>query len=153
MIVLRAPSAIVSARRLSMSDLHLLMDEQLARLSPHFPKRQGKPPVGDRRFLNGIIYVNRKGLRPENASGRTLSFSSQPAKATITPLQRLCSSIYPRERACLPNAAMTLIGSEIRWNKRASDRAFRVENPTLYPSCTTIGDPNDATTSKSWSTA
>jgi transposase len=57
-----------------MSDLYWLTDEQMARLSPYFPKSHGKPRVDDRRVLSGIIFVNRNGLRgvmrPRN-TGRT----------------------------------------------------------------------------------
>ena len=43
-----------------MSDLYWLTAEQMARLSPYFPKSHGKPRVDDRRVLSGIIFVNRK---------------------------------------------------------------------------------------------
>jgi transposase len=46
-----------------MSDLYWLTDEQMARLSPYFPRSHGKPRAGDRRVLSGIIFVNRNGLR------------------------------------------------------------------------------------------
>ena len=35
-----------------MSDLYWLTDEQMARLSPYFPKSHGKPRVDDRRVLS-----------------------------------------------------------------------------------------------------
>lgn len=50
-----------------MSDLFWLTDEQMARLSPFFPKPHGKPRVDDRRVLSGIIFVNRNGLRWRDA--------------------------------------------------------------------------------------
>jgi transposase len=50
-----------------MSDLYWLTDEQMARLSPYFPKSHGKPRVDDRRVLSGIIFVNRNGLRWRDA--------------------------------------------------------------------------------------
>ncbi|MFS0739345.1 IS5 family transposase [Brevundimonas sp. 3P9-tot-E] len=50
-----------------MSDLYWLTDEQMARLEPFFPKSHGKPRVGDRRVLSGIIFVNRNGLRWRDA--------------------------------------------------------------------------------------
>lgn len=50
-----------------MSDLYWLMDEQMARLSPYFPRSHGKPRVDDRRVLSGIIFVNRNGLRWRDA--------------------------------------------------------------------------------------
>lgn len=34
-----------SARRLGLSDLYWLTDEQMARLEPYFPKSHGKPRV------------------------------------------------------------------------------------------------------------
>jgi transposase len=46
-----------------MSNLYWLTEEQMARLRPYFPKSHGKPRVDDRRVLNGIIFVNRNGLR------------------------------------------------------------------------------------------
>lgn len=56
-----------SVRRLSISDLYWLTEEQMARLSPYFPKSHGKPRVDDRRVLSGIIFVNRNGLRWRDA--------------------------------------------------------------------------------------
>lgn len=46
-----------------MSDLYWLMDEQMARLQPYFPKSHWRPRVDDWRALSGIIFVNRNGLR------------------------------------------------------------------------------------------
>jgi len=46
-----------------MSNLFWLTDAQMARLEPFFPKSHGKPRVGDRRVLSGIIFINRNGLR------------------------------------------------------------------------------------------
>ncbi len=46
-----------------MSDIFWLNDEQMARLDPYFPKFHGKPRVDDRRVRNGIIFINRNGLR------------------------------------------------------------------------------------------
>jgi transposase len=43
------------------------MDDQKARLQPYSPKSHGKPRVDDRRVLNGIIFVNRNGLRWRDA--------------------------------------------------------------------------------------
>jgi len=56
-----------SARRLDLSDLYWLTDEQMVRLEPYFPKSHGKPRVDDRRVLSGIIFVNRNGLRWRDA--------------------------------------------------------------------------------------
>ncbi len=39
----------------------------MARLEPYFPKSHGKPWVGDRRVLSGIIFANRNGLRGRDA--------------------------------------------------------------------------------------
>ena len=52
-----------------MSDLYWLIDEQMARLEPYFPKSHGKPRVNDRRVLSGIIFVNRNGVRWRDAPG------------------------------------------------------------------------------------
>jgi len=46
-----------------MSNLYWLNEDQMARLRPFFPKSHGKPRVDDRRFLSGIIFINRNGLR------------------------------------------------------------------------------------------
>ncbi len=46
-----------------MSNLYWLSAHQMARLRPCFPKSRGKPRVGDRRVLSGIIFINRNGLR------------------------------------------------------------------------------------------
>jgi transposase len=67
LIVLNTPSAPGFARRLDMSNLYGLTDEQMARLEPYFPKSQGKPGVDGRRVLSGIIFVNRNGLRCRDA--------------------------------------------------------------------------------------
>lgn len=63
-----------SVRRLDLSDLYWLKDEQMARLEPNFPKSHGKPRADDRRVLSGIIFVNHNGLRWRDAPktmGRT----------------------------------------------------------------------------------
>lgn len=46
-----------------MSKLFWLTDAQMARLKPYFPKSHVKPRVDDRQVLNGIIFINRNGLR------------------------------------------------------------------------------------------
>ena len=50
-----------------MGDLFWLTDEQMAKLTPFFPKSHGKPRVDDRRVLSGIIFINRNGLRWRDA--------------------------------------------------------------------------------------
>lgn len=50
-----------------MSDLYWLTDEQMAKISPFFPKSHGTPRVDDRPVLSGIIFINRNGLRWRNA--------------------------------------------------------------------------------------
>jgi transposase len=42
-----------------MGNLFWLMDEQMQRLGPFFPKSHGKPRVDHRRVLSGIIFINR----------------------------------------------------------------------------------------------
>ena len=54
-------------RTVNMSDLFWLTDAQMARLEPFLPKSHGKPRVDDRRVLNGIIFINRNGLRRRDA--------------------------------------------------------------------------------------
>jgi putative transposase len=46
-----------------MSDLIWLTDEQMARISPYFPRSHGVPRVDDRRIISGIIFCIRNGLR------------------------------------------------------------------------------------------
>ncbi len=50
-----------------MSDLFWLSDEQMAKLSPFFPKSHGRPRVDDRKALRGIIFINRSELRWRDA--------------------------------------------------------------------------------------
>ncbi len=49
------------------NNLYWLTDEQMAKLSPFFPKSHGRPRVDDRRVLSGIIFINRNGLRWRDA--------------------------------------------------------------------------------------
>ncbi len=46
-----------------MSNLFWLTEAQMARLRPFFPMSHGRPRVDERRFLSGIIFINRNGLR------------------------------------------------------------------------------------------
>ncbi|AML51715.1 transposase [Falsihalocynthiibacter arcticus] len=46
-----------------MSNLFWLTEEQMVRLRPYFPRVRGRARVDDRRVLNGIIFINRNGLR------------------------------------------------------------------------------------------
>ena len=46
-----------------MTDILLLSDDQMARISPFFPLSHGVPRVDDRRVVSGIIFVIRNGLR------------------------------------------------------------------------------------------
>lgn len=50
-----------------MSDLFLLSEARMARLSPHFPLAHGVPRVDDRRVVSGIVYVIRNGLQWKDA--------------------------------------------------------------------------------------
>jgi len=50
-----------------MSDLFWLSEAQMERLRPFFPRSHGRPRVGDRRVLSGIVFVNRNGLRWRDA--------------------------------------------------------------------------------------
>jgi transposase len=50
-----------------MSDLLLLSERQMARISPFFPLSHGVPRVDDRRVVSGIIYVIRNGLQWKDA--------------------------------------------------------------------------------------
>ena len=46
-----------------MTEMMLLSDAQMARISPFFPLSHGMPRVDDRRMISGIIFVIRNGLR------------------------------------------------------------------------------------------
>ena len=46
-----------------MTDMFLLSNAQMARISPFFPLSHGVPRVDDRRVVSGIIFVIRNGLR------------------------------------------------------------------------------------------
>ena len=50
-----------------MSNPFWLIEAQMMRLGPFFPKSHGKPRVDDRRVLSGIIFINRNGLRWRDA--------------------------------------------------------------------------------------
>ena len=50
-----------------MSDLFLLSERQLARISPDFPLGHGVPGVDDRRVVSGIVYVIRSRLQWKDA--------------------------------------------------------------------------------------
>lgn len=50
-----------------MSELFLLSEQQMKRISPFFPLPHGVPRVDDRRVVSGIIYVIRNGLQWKDA--------------------------------------------------------------------------------------
>lgn len=50
-----------------MADLFRLTEDQLGRVSPHFPKSRGIKRVDDLRVLSGILHVIRNGLRWRDA--------------------------------------------------------------------------------------
>jgi transposase len=50
-----------------MSELFLLSERQMARISPFFPLSHGVPRVDDRRVISGIIYVIKHGLQWKDA--------------------------------------------------------------------------------------
>ncbi len=50
-----------------MSDLFWLSEEQMRRITPHFPLSRGIARVDDRRVLSGILHVIRNGLRWRDA--------------------------------------------------------------------------------------
>ena len=50
-----------------MSDLFLLSEKQMSRISPFFPLAHGVPRVDDRRVVSGIVYVIRHGLQWKDA--------------------------------------------------------------------------------------
>ena len=46
-----------------MTEMILLSEARMARISPFFPRSHGVPRVDDRRVVSGIIFVIRNGLR------------------------------------------------------------------------------------------
>src|SRR5882762_1906880 len=50
-----------------MSDLFLLSERQMARISPHFPLSHGVSRVNGQRVVSGIVYVIRNGLQWKDA--------------------------------------------------------------------------------------
>ena len=50
-----------------MSDLFLLDERQMARISPFFPLAHGVPRVDDRKVVSGIVYVIKHGLQWKDA--------------------------------------------------------------------------------------
>lgn len=58
-----------------MTEMILLSEGQMARISSVFPLSQGRPRVDDRRVISGIIFVIRNGLR-----WRDLPASYRPSK-------------------------------------------------------------------------
>ena len=102
-----------------MSNLFWLTGAQMARPQPFFPKSLGKPRVDDRRVLNGIIFINRNGLRwyaapREDGPAKTLYNRWAQARSAITPEQRPYRAVRQRRSCCWPNGAMTPTGSEMR---------------------------------------
>jgi transposase len=50
-----------------MSDLFLLSEKQICRISPFFPLAHGVPREDERRVISGIVYVIRHGLQWKDA--------------------------------------------------------------------------------------
>jgi putative transposase len=50
-----------------MSELFWLTEDQMRRITRHFPLPRGKPRVDDCRVLSGILHVQRNGLRWSDA--------------------------------------------------------------------------------------
>jgi len=50
-----------------MTDLLWLSDDQLARIKPYFPLSHGVPRVDDHRFVSGIVFLIKNGLRWRDA--------------------------------------------------------------------------------------
>jgi hypothetical protein len=46
----------IRRRRVRMSDLYWLTEEQMARLRPYFPKSHGKRRVDNREILSGTVF-------------------------------------------------------------------------------------------------
>ena len=51
-----------------MSNLYWLIEAQMDRLRPYFPKSRGRARMDDRCVLSGIIFINRNGVH--DVSGR-----------------------------------------------------------------------------------
>ena len=90
-----------------MNDLYWLTDEQMAKLSPFFPKSHGKPRVDDKRVLSGIIFINRNGLRWRDAPKEY-----GPHKTLYSRWKRLLSHIL---RMCCRAAGARKVSSLAYW--------------------------------------
>ena len=55
-----------------MTEMILLSEAQMARISPFFPLSHGVPRVDDRRVVSGIIFVIRNDLRAPRKIALTL---------------------------------------------------------------------------------
>jgi hypothetical protein len=78
-----------------MSDLFWLTDEQMERLRPFFLKSHGKPRVGDRQMLNGIMFVNKNALRWRDALSAYGPHMSTPPRVTRRTQARQLASGWP----------------------------------------------------------
>jgi transposase len=63
-----------------MSDLFLLSERQIVRISPYFPLTYGVPRVDDWRAVSGIVYVIRNGLQWKDAPKE---YGAQDALQTV----------------------------------------------------------------------
>ena len=79
-----------------MTEMILLSEAQMARISPFFPLSHGVPRVDDRRVVSGIIFVIRNGLR-----WRDLPASYGPHKTIYNPLHHQRNRQHP---PCRPGA-------------------------------------------------
>ena len=99
-----------------MNDLYWLSDEQMAKLSPFFPKSHGKPRVDDRRVPSGIIFVNRNGLRWRDAPAaygphKRSTCSSPQGRLAITSARGRRSAASQRSTGCSGIVVMMPTGS------------------------------------------
>ncbi len=106
-----------------MSELYWLTDEQMAKISPFFPKSHGKPRVDDRRVLSGIIFINRNGLRWRDAPE-----AYGPHKTLYSRWKRWSEKgIFARMMVCADD------GRSGRRTRRGKDRDDRRDLPEGTP--------------------
>ncbi|MBP7000842.1 MAG: IS5 family transposase [Amaricoccus sp.] len=104
-----------------MSDRFWLTAEEVALLSPLFPKSHGIPRVDDRRVLSGIIHVIRNGLRwrdapPEYGPHKTLynRFARWSAKGVF---QRIFAELAALEG---PQARLMMDATNLKAHRTAA---------------------------------
>ena len=120
-----------------MTDLILLSEAQMARISPFFPRSHGVPRVDDRRVISGIIFVIRNGLR-----WRDVPASYGPHKTIYNRFVRQCIVSAPRR--CRASLAIGLEPMAPQWlDRRASSGSCR-RGGCSWPPATTLDSRDES---------